>query len=96
MRDVNNSQDIQQMELKEVKECDLTCELHVLAVFPTQGKLSKTQRALPHEYKGKQLSDNRSFVHSPIVILGDGLKKSITEWCLLMLFSFDVLIPGDR
>ncbi|GBM40170.1 hypothetical protein AVEN_100577-1 [Araneus ventricosus] len=69
-RDVNRSNDIQQMELKKVKECVATYVPHLLANF------SDTREADAHFLWSSK--ENRSFVDSPIFTLGDGLKMTIT------------------
>ncbi|GBM18869.1 hypothetical protein AVEN_137250-1 [Araneus ventricosus] len=74
LRDINNSNDIRQMELKKVKECVVYVS-HLLAV------LSDTREkrwASPLKCTGMWLSNNRSFVDPPIVTKGDGLKMTIT------------------
>ncbi|GBL72170.1 hypothetical protein AVEN_115159-1 [Araneus ventricosus] len=46
--------------------------------------------------KGRWFSDNRSFVDLSFVTLGDGLRTTITRWSLLIRFSLETVIPGDK
>ncbi|GBM19029.1 hypothetical protein AVEN_172499-1 [Araneus ventricosus] len=93
LRDVNNSSDIHGIELKKVKGC--VCDTCTSSLSSFVGQRKTGAHSLL-EYKGRRLSDNRSFVDPAIVTLSDGLKMTITEWSLLIRFFFEVVLPGDR
>ncbi|GBN48120.1 hypothetical protein AVEN_87100-1 [Araneus ventricosus] len=92
LHDINNSNDIQQMELQKVKECVMTYVLSSISSFSDK----KETNVYSLWSKKERLSDNRSFVDTPTVTLGDGLKMIITGWSLLTRFSFGVIKPSDR
>ncbi|GBM46651.1 hypothetical protein AVEN_274148-1 [Araneus ventricosus] len=72
--DIKSSNHIQQMELKKVKECVVTCTSSLSSFVRHKGN----RCAFPLEYKERRLRDKRSFVVPPLVTLGDGLKMTIT------------------
>ncbi|GBL83376.1 hypothetical protein AVEN_110686-1 [Araneus ventricosus] len=92
--DVSNSNVIQQMECRTKESERMCCDICTSSCTFVRHKGNRC--AFPLKYKGRRLSDNRSFVDELNATLGDGLKMTITVLSLLRSFSLGEVIPGER